>query len=296
MKKNNIKLLSKISEIETNYSAFILDIWGVLWDGLEAYDDAIRSLIKLKEKNKPVILLSNAPRRSKTVEKRLEKIGIKKDYYTKIVSSGEICRKKFLQNTNYLSKIGNTFYFIGQKQDKDLVENLPLSETKNIQKSNFLLVCGTRRFEDSLEIYKNELDTGLSLKIPLICANPDKVVVRKNGNRLLCAGEFANYYKRREGKVFYFGKPYLDVYLECTNFFKSIDTNICKKNILVVGDSIETDIRGANQYGLSSVLVTGGIHANQFSKDSKDISIEKAQLICKEYSEYPTFIIEKFIF
>ncbi len=50
MHKAKIKLISKISDIEENYRAFILDIWGVIWDGLEAYDEAISSLEKLKKK------------------------------------------------------------------------------------------------------------------------------------------------------------------------------------------------------------------------------------------------------
>ena len=106
MHKAKIKLISKISDIEENYRAFILDIWGVIWDGLEAYDEAVSSLEKLKKKNKPVILLSNAPRRARTVEKRLEEIGVKRDLYTKIISSGEICRKRFLKDEYILSKTG----------------------------------------------------------------------------------------------------------------------------------------------------------------------------------------------
>ena len=93
-----------------------------------------------------------------------------------------------------MSKIGNIFYFVGQNADKDIAENLPLIEKKNISESNFLLVCGTRNFEDDLNKYKSELDQGIKLKLPLVCANPDKVVVRKNGNKLICAGKLAYYY------------------------------------------------------------------------------------------------------
>ena len=47
--------------------------------------------------NKYVILLSNAPRRAKVVSNRLDNIGIDNSYYHKIISSGEICRLKFLK-------------------------------------------------------------------------------------------------------------------------------------------------------------------------------------------------------
>ena len=291
-----MQLISRISEIENNYCAFILDIWGVLWDGIEPYEMAISSLKELRKKRKPVILLSNAPRRAKTVENKLKNIGINKDYYNKIISSGEICRNNFLKNNAYISKIGNIFYFVGQEEDKEIAENLPLIEKKNINESNFLLVCGTRNFEDDLDKYKFELDQGIELKLPLVCANPDKVVVRKNGNKLICAGELAYYYYLKGGTVFYFGKPYPDVYNECIQSFRKLDANISEKDILVIGDSLETDIKGACKNNLSSVLVAGGIHAELFSKNLNNNSIKKIQKLCKKKSEYPDFLINKFIF
>ncbi len=297
MQKKSIKYISKISDIENNYKAFILDIWGVLWDGLEPYDSAVSSLKMLKEKNKPIILLSNAPRRAKTVEKRLEKIGIFSGLYNKIISSGEICRKNFLKNDYYLSKFGRIFYFIGQETDKDISANVKkLLETTDIYSANFLLVCGTRKFEDKLKIYQSELDLGLKLNLPLVCANPDRVVVRKSGEKLICAGELAHYYSLKGGKVFYYGKPYVDVYEECSKTFKVIDSAIEKKDILVIGDSLETDIKGANDYKLSSVLVTGGIHKDLFHKKVENISMKQTQLICNNYKQIPNFIINKFSF
>ncbi len=296
MHKAKIKLISKISDIEENYRAFILDIWGVIWDGLEAYDGAISSLEKLKKKNKPVILLSNAPRRARTVQKRLEDIGIKRDLYTKIISSGEICRKRFLKDKDILSKTGKNFYFIGQETDKDISENLAILEKNKISSSNFILVCGTRDFEDELEDYKIELEAGIEYDLPMVCANPDRIVVRKNGKKIICAGELAHYYSLKGGNVIYYGKPYLAVYEECIKAFAVIDSNINKKNILVIGDSLETDIKGANNYGITSVLVTGGIHSDLINTKSGSFSLEKAFSVCKYYKQYPQFIINKFIF
>ena len=69
---NYLKTLSKLREIEFKYKAFIVDIWGVLWDGIEPYENSIPTLKKLISLNKPVILLSNAPREQKVVSKKLE--------------------------------------------------------------------------------------------------------------------------------------------------------------------------------------------------------------------------------
>ena len=92
---------------------------------------------------------------------------------------GEICRLKFLKNQTLLNQFGFTYYFIGQPQDQTITESLDITETKNIQNADFILVCGTRNFEDTLDDYIKELDLALTFRLPLICANPDKVVIRK---------------------------------------------------------------------------------------------------------------------
>ena len=66
-------------------------------------------------------------------------IGITADFYHKIISSGEICRVKFLKNKERIKQYGNIYYFIGQPPDKTITEKLSLIETKNIKEAKFLL-------------------------------------------------------------------------------------------------------------------------------------------------------------
>ena len=258
----NFKTLSKLKEIETQYTSFIIDIWGVLWDGVKPYKNALNTLKYLKAKNKLIILLSNAPRRSSLVAERLASIGIGPENYNKIISSGEICRTKFLKNLDKFKMTGNTYYFIGQQADKDITELLPLTETKLMREANFLLVCGTRKFEDPLEEYINELNLALSLKLPFICANPDKVVIRQTGQVLLCAGMMAQYYIANGGIVYQYGKPFKDTYQQCLHYLQKKDNLINRDNILCIGDSLETDILGAYNYGIDSLLIANGIHSS----------------------------------
>ena len=114
---------------------------------------------------------------------------------------------------------------------------LAISETKDIKKANFVLVCGTRNFEDTLDKYIDELDLALSFNLPLICANPDKVVIRKTGELLLCAGAMASYYQKNGGIVYQYGKPFLETYQFCYDYLTKKNIKINKKNILCVGDS-----------------------------------------------------------
>ena len=291
-----IKILSELKQIESKYKAFIIDIWGVLWDGLEPYENSIVTLKKLVSLNKPIILLSNAPRRSKVVSKRLKDIGIDDTCYDTIISSGEICRIKFLENRHRIEKYGNTYYFIGQSTDKTITEFLPLKETKNMKEANFLLVCGTRKFEDNLGKYRNELDLALSLKLPLICANPDKVVIRKTGELLICAGIMAEYYSSNGGIVYKFGKPFKETYQLCFNYFLSKKINIKKNDLLCIGDALETDIAGANNYGIDSLLIANGIHKDDLHYQGSLLSEMKLKSFFKNKNNFPNYILQDFIF
>ncbi len=293
---NNFKVLSNFRQVVHKYEAFIIDIWGVLWDGIEPYQHSIDSLKKLISLKKYIILLSNAPRRSQVVSKRLESIGIDNSFYHKIISSGEICRLKFLKNQELIKNIGYSYYFIGQQQDHTITELLNLSETYNIREANFLLVCGTRNFEDTLNDYTEELELALKYKIPLICANPDKVVIRKTGDLLICAGTMADYYKKKGGVVYQYGKPFLDTYRMCFEHLSKTNIGIKKNNILCIGDSLETDILGANKFGLESLFIVNGIHKNQLNSNGSIIS----ELYLKKFFDkkkiVPEYVLEEFIF
>ena len=70
-RKLNIPIYKNLSSVIENSEALILDIWGVLWDGIKVYPEALVTLNEIKKLDIPVILLSNAPRRASNVEKKL---------------------------------------------------------------------------------------------------------------------------------------------------------------------------------------------------------------------------------
>ena len=291
------KSLNNINQIIDNYDAFIIDIWGVLWDGIKAYKYAKLTLKKLKEKNKNIILLSNAPRRAKIVSDKLSSIGINNNLYDNIVSSGEVCREECLSNKKKLSLLGENYYFIGQELDKGIATNLEIKEVSSISKSSFILVCGTRDFDHTLNNYKKELNEALKYNLPLVCANPDKVVIRQNGQLITCAGILADYYHNNGGEVFRYGKPFQAMYEKSFNILKSFNTRLALDKVLVIGDSLETDILGANNNKLNSLLITNGIHKHELT-NSNNYEVYKNSIdkLCKKYSAFPNYIIKDFIF
>src|SRR5262249_60734372 len=90
-------------------------------------------------------------------------------------------------------------------------------------------------------------------------ADPD-IVVMHGGRLALCGGALAQWYGENGGHVRWHGKPFPSVYDSCLNLLGIGD----RSRILAVGDSLRTDIAGAAGAGIDSVLIIGGVHADEF--------------------------------
>ena len=254
---NNVPFYDDLNFMINDSEGLILDIWGVLWDGINMYPEALKTLEKLRKLNIPIILLSNAPRKSEIVSEKLSKIGIGVDLYDKIISSGDVCRSELIRNTNLVS--GLKYYFIGLKEDNDLLNNTKFQESHSPKDSDFVLITGPRDFDHILKNYTEELKECLKNKLPMICANPDKIVVRQSGKKIFCAGAIAEDYKKLGGTVKQFGKPHKNVFLEALKFLKMFSPKINFNNVSIIGDGLDTDILGGNSVEINTILITSGI-------------------------------------
>ena len=115
--------------------------------------------------------------------------------------------------------------------------------------------------EERVEDYQEDLDRGLALGLPMICANPD-IVVPVGDMLAICAGAFAEYYEDRGGDVCWHGKPHAPIYAQ---LFAELETAgggpVDPARTLAIGDSLYTDITGAAGLGLATALLVGGVHA-----------------------------------
>ena len=254
---NNVPFYDDLNFMINDSEGLILDIWGVLWDGINVYPEALKTLEKLRKLNIPIILLSNAPRKSEIISEKLSKIGIGVDLYDKIISSGDVCRSELIRNTNLVS--GLKYYFIGLKEDNDLLNNTKFQESHSPKDSDFVLITGPRDFDHILKDYTEELKECLKNKLPMICANPDKIVVRQSGKKIFCAGAIAEDYKKLGGTVKQFGKPHKNVFLEALKFLKMFSPKINFNNVSIIGDGLDTDILGGNSVQINTILITSGI-------------------------------------
>ena len=245
-----MKKLEHLSDIYSSYDTFVIDLWGVMHNGILLNDKAMEVADKLLKKSKKIIFLSNAPRPSEKVRKFLKKLKMEEKYLKNIITSGEAAMHAINQN-----KFGKLFYHLGPSRDESIFYKIKDNKTK-LENSDFILCTGLLdEHEDDLNFYKNFLKNFISKK--LICTNPD-LTVHRGAKEEYCAGSIAKIFESLGGSVVYFGKPYKEIYNMCFNK---------KEKVLAIGDNLRTDIQGANNLNIDSIFISNGVHRNEFENE-----------------------------
>ena len=242
--------LNHLSEVFDAYDTFVIDLWGVIHDGIKLNNRAIEAVAQLKIKSKKIVFLSNAPRPSTKVVDFLLKMKMDKNYLSNVITSGEAAMLAINQN-----KFGKHFFHLGPPRDASIFEKVKDNKT-GIDNCDFIICTGLLDgHEDDMNYYKNFLLKHISKK--LVCTNPDLVVHRGNKEEY-CAGYVAKIFEELGGKVTYYGKPHKEIYEIC---FKS------DEKVLAIGDNLRTDIKGANNLNKDCLFISNGVHRNEFSSN-----------------------------
>jgi HAD superfamily hydrolase (TIGR01459 family) len=246
-----------LAEVADLYDGFIIDLWGVIHDGVAPYPGALDCLARLG--GKPVLLLSNAPRRAWAARQGLRTLGVEDHFYTDILTSGEATWLALRDRADpWFARLGRRVYHLGPERDLSVLEGLSLSLVDHPSQADFLLNTGPddQRESQGIASFVPELEACLHRRLPMICANPDLEIVR-GGVRILCAGALAEYYEQRGGDVRSVGKPDPAIYEMAESVL-----GVPRCRVLAVGDSLRTDIAGAARAGIDCVWVLGGLHAS----------------------------------
>ena len=255
---NFLHLKNGLREIVNNYKIFSIDLWGVVHNGVSLNSAAIEVLDNLKKNNKKFILMTNAPRTRKSVAIFLSKLNFNKDYYQNIFTSGDAALNSLRLNLH-----GKNFFHLGPNRDLDLFFEFKENRKDKIELAEFILCTGLfDGQENDLFYYKNLLKKYVNKK--MVCTNPD-LIVHRGDRKEYCAGSIAKVFEEMNGKVIYYGKPYPEIYKGCIQG---------EKKVLVIGDNLNTDIKGANNMHYDSLFIKNGIHKDEFKNITSD-SFEK---------------------
>ncbi len=242
--------LNHLSEIFQSYDTYVIDLWGVMHNGISLNPKAIETVENLEKNSKKIVFLSNAPRPSSKVVDFLKKMKMNERYLKKVITSGEAAMHAINQN-----KFGNKFYHLGPSRDNSIFEKIEENKT-TLENCDFILCTGLfDEYEDNLDFYKDLLKNYTSKK--LICTNPD-LIVHRGSTEELCAGAVANIFESLGGQVIYYGKPYKEIYKMCFSD---------GEKVLAIGDNLRTDIKGANNLKIDSLFIYNGVHRKELKNE-----------------------------
>jgi HAD superfamily hydrolase (TIGR01459 family) len=251
----HIPILPSIAELAATSDAWIVDIWGVMHNGMRAHPAAAEACRAFRATGGTVVLLSNAPRPFEAVVPHMTSLGVPADAYDTGVTSGDVTRDMLRPWQ------GRRLLHIGPERDQPLRDGLDIALAPAAE-AEVVLCSGL--YNDDTETpadYAEMLDALAARGVPMICANPDILVER--GDRLIyCAGALAQNYATKGGEVHYAGKPHLAVYERTlAEIARLRGQRIEKARVLAIGDGVETDLAGAHAAGLRSVFVASPIFA-----------------------------------
>ena len=280
-----------LEELADGDDACILDLWGVLHDGLKAYPDAVAALRQLKGRGKRLLLLSNAPRRTEDLARQMANLGLSPDSYHHLMSSGQDAWIHLRDRPcTWYRELGRRMLHIGPAHDANMREGLDVSPVEDVQFAEFVLNTGPALESTEIGALEPVLRQAADRELPMICANPDIRVMRGESVEL-CAGALAKRYEELDGEVRYHGKPYRGIYDSCFKLLGDPDP----KRTLAVGDTLHTDIAGANRIGINSAFVPGGIHAGELGVGMGDLpEADRLSGLFDRERERPTHVIPAF--
>ncbi|WP_420862796.1 TIGR01459 family HAD-type hydrolase [Algirhabdus cladophorae] len=257
------QIVTHLSEVSQNYDALFVDLWGCLHNGLTPFPEAVRALQNYRQSGGKVVLVTNAPRHRASVAAQLDKIGVPKDCWDSIATSGDSARAAM-----FTGAVGEKVYFIGQPHDQNFFDPLdliadPVSITQvPLDQAEGIVCCGP--FDPMADPDVNRADFLFAKQngLKLLCANPD-IVVDRGETREWCAGALAQLYTQMGGESLYFGKPHPPIYDLARRRLAALGVSVENQYILAIGDGILTDIAGAVGEDIDSLFISGGLAATE---------------------------------
>jgi HAD superfamily hydrolase (TIGR01459 family) len=256
---DRIKIYPGVAALAREYDGFILDLWGVIHDGVNLFPGVVDCLTHMRDAGKRHLMLSNAPRRADFIIDGMIKMGVPAQLCRDVMSSGEATWQELKSRRDpFYAKLGRRCIHIGPDRDLNMFDGLELERVAEVKDAEFIMNTGPWRDEEKVSDYEDLLQRSRRRSLPMVCVNPDLEVIR-GGVRIICAGALAKRYEEIGGAVRWQGKPYPEIYGNCFERLGIED----KRRVVAIGDSLRTDIAGAEAAGIDAILVTEGLHREE---------------------------------
>lgn len=293
------KLFPSLESIYEPFEGILLDAYGVFWGGNDVglLPGCKETMERLVSKGKIVGILSNSTQLAKNEIEKLKNHGlIQGQHFHFFITSGTVAKQFFLDNNLSFPTYNKKFYLLGVPHPKfsthqAIFQDTLFQETTDIQQADFIYISvphiNGKDQTDPL-LFKESISSFKDTKLPLICVNPDLFAHEGNPPRAVVRqGSIAAMHEEQGGKVVYIGKPSDKMYTAAMKSFLDFGISHPRK-VLMVGDTPETDIRGAKNFGMpSALIIRTGIMADRISHQGLPSTLQNFQ-----WNDFPDFFIE----
>lgn len=273
-----------LERLSAGYSFILCDIWGVLHNGETVFAAAIDALRNARHRGLPVVLVTNAPRTAQAVEADLAEIGIDRDAWDRVVTSGDVTRAR-------LAAIpGGAVFHVGPERHWPLYDGLGVRLVAEEEATVVVCTGLFNELTDHPSDYAELLARLRTREIPLICANPD-VSVMRGTRKIWCAGAIATDYTACGGDVEMIGKPFAPIYETALKVAQEVaGAPLRLKDGLAIGDGVHTDVKGAQRNGMDVLFIAGGLHAHECG-NSDGIDPERLPHFLRSHRVEPSAVL-----
>ncbi len=254
------KKLRPFEDVMEKYKVIFLDSFGVIKNYNGIIPGVVQSVEKMKADGKQVYILTNDS--SKSPEKlasNFNKIGLKGIGKKDVISSGMMAML-FIKNKIKKGRIA----YVGTSESSFYISqaNLPICSIKDLDLDEIDDISALVFLDDEGFDWQDHLNKAVNLlrlkSIPVIVANSDSTYPISKREVSIATGELARMVERISKKRFiYFGKPDSQMFMFAMEHIKN-EEELKRNEILMVGDTLSTDILGGNKFGLSTALVLSG--------------------------------------
>jgi len=270
-----------LDALRARYDVVLCDVWGVVYNGRQAFQPACAALQRFRASGGQVVLLTNAPRPRHPIPGQLARLGVPQDAWDRIVTSGDATRAMLA------ARAPGPMFKIGPEHDRELWEGLDLLQA-DLKSARFMAISGLRDdFNETPDDYRAVLEDARAAGLDLICANPDLTV--RYGDRLIyCAGAVAQLYEDLGGRVLMAGKPHAPIY---DLAFSELGPTVARDRVLAIGDGLNTDVAGANRQGLDVLFVAGGMHGAHFLDETGALALPRVAAALEEAGAWASYAL-----
>ena len=280
-------LLTGLHDVAHRYDALLCDVWGVVHNGRVPFAEGCAALARFKAEHGPVVLISNSPRPGPDVVLQLDALGVPRDAWTSIVTSGDATAEELR------ARAPGPAWAVGPMRDAPLYDGTGIKFAEVPEEAAFVSCTGL--FDDEIETpddFRERLRTCVDRGLVMVCANPDRVVQR-GGRTIFCAGALADVYIELGGEVIMAGKPYAPIYARTyAEAARLLGCEVPRTRLLAIGDGLRTDVEGANGQGLDVLFAAAsGVHAPDVLAADGALSLQRTQALLDTVGAHATYVM-----